>query len=120
MTDVTGVLHRLGQSRALEEFAQALADTANEVSETGTPGRVTMTVEVRPTGQVGEPMVSMLERIKRVSPSKQPRGAFLFALGGELFVRDPRQPELPVRVVPEAQPLVRDEPDQAITREVTR
>lgn len=97
--DALGIVMRLGQGHLLEEFADALQRTAEDVVETGQAGTVTLKVKVSPTGEVGNPMVAFLEELSRSAPKRKPRGAFLFAVDGALHKSDPRQTAMDFRDV---------------------
>ncbi|OHD25857.1 MAG: hypothetical protein A2Y38_18185 [Spirochaetes bacterium GWB1_59_5] len=95
--DALSVLQRLSQGRLLEELHEALVKTAEEVVATGKPGVVTLRLTVG--GSQGNPMVAIAEALSRTAPKKESRGAFFFALNGELFREDPRQTRLDFRTV---------------------
>lgn len=102
--DALSILQRIGQGRLIEELAEALAGVADEVVASGKPGAVTLSLKLS-TREQGDAMVQIEEKIARKVPSRAARGAFLYAVHGELHAQDPRQARMPFREVdrPEAQ-----------------
>ena len=96
--DAHGIVSRLGQGYLIDDLAEALATVAAEVVATGKDGQVTVTLKVS-TRQAGDEMVAISDTISRKPPARAPRGAFMFALDGELYHQDPRQTQLPFRAV---------------------
>ena len=96
--DALAVVQRLGSGRLLDELREALAATAEEVVATGKPGTVTVTLKVSNKGQ-GDPLVMVDEVVSRASPKRDPRGAYFFALDGELHREDPRQQVMEFRSI---------------------
>lgn len=97
-TDAMNVLQRLGQGRALQEFAAAYATVAAEVVETGKPGEVSLTLKMTVREQ-GDAAVLVVEQIKRKVPVRAARGTFVYSVEGWLYAVDPRQQHLPFREV---------------------
>lgn len=96
--DALGIVGRLGQGRLIQDLADALSVVATEVVATKKPGAVTVTLKVLPS-PAGDEMVLINDTIARKAPSREPRGAYLYAIEGQLFARDPRQTQLPFRAV---------------------
>lgn len=101
------ILQRLASGRLVEELAEALTVTAQEVVATGKPGTVTLTLKVSTKGQ-GNPLVVVEETIARAAPRRDPRGAIFYAIDGGLHRDDPRQPHLEFRTVDHATGEIRD------------
>lgn len=104
--DVLGTIRRLGNGHLLDELADALALVSAEVVETGKPGAVTLTLKVS-NREIGDVMVIVQDQITRKLPTKPARGTYVFAVGGGLYSRDPRQVEMSFRAV-ESTPEIRD------------
>ena len=96
--DALATLQRLGSGRLLEDLHEALLVAAQEVVDTGKPATVTVTLKVSNKSQ-GDPMVIVDETVSRSSPKRDPKGAFFFAVDGELHRDDPRQPRMDFRSV---------------------
>lgn len=96
--DPKDLIGRIGNGRMLEDLAAALAAVADEVVQTGKKGRVTLALVIS-TREAGDPMVVVSEEIKRVPPTRAPRGTFLFSHRGQLSTTDPTQVPLPFRDV---------------------
>ena len=112
--DALGILQRLGQGRLIEELADALVSVADEVVATGKGGSVTLTLTLS-TREQGDAMVQIEEKIARKTPTKAARGAFLFAVHGELHAQDPRQTRMSFREVDRPTPDQRELDDVAPT-----
>lgn len=97
--DALRIMQRLGQGKTLDEWGAALKEVAQSVSETGKPGSITLTVEVRPLGGQGGLEVGLKETVKRSMPKTGERGALLFVFDGDFYTSDPRQPGLPTMTV---------------------
>lgn len=116
--DALGTISRLGGGHLLDELAEALQRTAEDVVETGQAGSLTLTLVVKAAQGIGNPMVSVEETLARRAPKRKPHGAFLYALGGELHARDPRQVEMHFTVVDATTGEIRDTDDtNAMVRE---
>ena len=89
------IMKRLGQGRTLEEWGEAIRSLAQEVSETGKPGKLVLSVEVKPLSGQGGLEVGFKETISRTPPKTGERGALLYAYEGDLYSFDPRQPQMP-------------------------
>lgn len=96
--DPLAILNRIGRGRLLEELTEALAQVADEVVATGKAGSVTLSLKVS-TREQGDEMVTITESIGRKLPARAARGGYLYAVDGGLYATDPRQLELPMRVV---------------------
>ena len=96
--DGLGIIRRLGSGYLIEQLAEALATTAEEVVATGRPGTVTLTLKISTENQ-GDPMVIVRETIGRKAPCRDPKGAYFFALDGDLHHDDPRQTRMEFRAV---------------------
>jgi hypothetical protein len=93
------ILQRLDSSgRFFQDLEEALKETAEEVVQTGKPGTVTISLKVSNQGQ-GEPWITIDQQVHRSVPKKAPKGAFFFALEGELYKDDPRQTQMDFRTV---------------------
>lgn len=91
------------------ELSEALAEVAAAALEHNKPGKVTLTISVKPAA-VGQPTVFVADEVKTVIPQAEKPTSLFFADGrGNLTRRDPRQAELPLRDVsaPDAKPLRR-------------
>lgn len=96
--DSLSVLQRLGTHRFIDELAATIAEVGTEVAQTRKKGKVTVTFTLSPGADDGVSLV-VAEEIKRTPPVKSPRGAYFFALDGELHDGDPRQPTMDFREV---------------------
>ncbi len=92
------VLQRLGTRHFIEELAQTLKEVSNEVARTRRKGAVTVKFSIAPGADDGVSVI-VNEEIKRTPPVKDSRGAFFFAVDGELHDGDPRQPQMEFREV---------------------
>ena len=97
--DAFGAVQRLGGGHFVDELYAAILRVSEEVQATGRTGKVSVTLTVsRPKG--GDPAIVTVEEAIRIAlPASEATGSFFFAVDGELHQRDPRQPELPLRVV---------------------
>lgn len=117
--DGLAVLQRLGRGTVIPELVDALARTAEEVVATGKPGQVTLTLKVS-TKSIGDPFVAVEETIARSSPKRDARGAYFFAVEGELHRDDPRQARIDFRSIDRDTGEIREPDDAAAAvREVT-
>lgn len=92
------MLQRLGTRRFIDDLAGVLAEVGNEVAQTRKKGKVTVTFNLAPGADDGVSLV-VREEIKRSPPVRDTRGAFYFALDGELHDADPRQVSMEFRTV---------------------
>ncbi len=106
--DALAIIMRLGQGHLLEELADALQRTADEVVKTAQPGQVTLTLKVLPLGEVGNPMVGIAEQIGTSLPKRKSKGSILYSHEGALHENDPRQGPMEFRVVETAPAVVRE------------
>src|SRR5262249_14621363 len=99
----------------MDEMTEAMMVVAEEVINTGRPGKVTLTLTISQASP-GEPTVVVNEDIKRTAPKRPPKGAFLFIGDREFHRKDPRQQQLDFRVVDEPETEVRkaDEPERTV------
>lgn len=97
--DALGALMRLGGGHTLDELYAAILRVSEEVTATGNPGKVTLTLNIeRPKS--GDPAIVIVkDAIATAPPKSVSNGALFFAVNGELHNRDPRQTELPLRVI---------------------
>lgn len=116
--DALSTLQRLASGKLMDELYEALAKTADEVVVTGKTGTVTLTLKVSTKNQ-GDPFVIVEETIARSAPKKDPRGAYFFALDGELHKSDPRQTRLEFRTVDHETGEVREFRDETEMREAS-
>jgi hypothetical protein len=96
--DALSVLQKLGTKRFIDELAEQLAEVGTEVAQTRKKGKVTVTFTLSPGADDGVSLV-VSEEIKRTPPVKGARGAYFFAVDGELHDADPRQPQMEFREV---------------------
>lgn len=92
------------------EVSEKLQTLVAAVAEHGKAGTLTLTISVKPVeGNLGQYVVSDDVKVKAPEPA---RGASLFFADdvGNLSRSDPRQPELPLREVPSAEPQIREVP----------
>ena len=89
--DHLGIISRLSDGYLLEKLAEMGASVAAEVQRTGKPGSVTLTLKFSVTNQ-GDDMVIVADAIATKFPAREGRATFLYAMDGELFTTDPRQP----------------------------
>lgn len=115
--DSLAVLQRLANGRLIDELVAALATTAEEVVKTGKPGTVSLTLKVSTRGP-SDPFVMVEETIARSAPKKDARGAFFFAVDGELHREDPRQAELDFRTIDRETGEIRERGAATTMREV--
>ena len=116
--DALAVLQRLGGGRLIEEVAEHLKTTADEVVLTGKTGTVTITLKVSTKNQ-GDPMVVVEETIARSAPKKDPKAAYFYSLGGDLHKNDPRQTSIDFRTVDRETGEIRSTDDGHDLREVS-
>ena len=116
--DGLSILQRLGGGRVIEDLGEALIVTAEEVVRTGKAGTVTLALKVS-TKSAGDVMVMIEEQIARSAPKKDPKGAYFFAVGGDLHRSDPRQTTLDFRTVDRATGEIRDSDAGHDLREVS-
>lgn len=101
----------------MEDLADTLAAIAEEVIATGNNGKVTATFAVSKGGDIA---VIIQEEIKRSPPVKDARGAYFFAMDGQLHRDDPRQVRMEFRTVDKTTGEVISVTDgAATTREVS-
>lgn len=112
--DALAVLQRLGTKRFIDELAGVLADVGNEVVRTRRKGKVTVTFSLAPGADDGVSL-QVNEEIKRTPPVRDSRGAYFFAIDGELHNADPRQPQMDFRAVEADAPEVRTPDEQTTT-----
>jgi hypothetical protein len=108
--DGLAILQKLGGGRLIDEMADALIKTADEVVATGKPGTVTITLKVSNKG-IGDEFVMIEEQTARSSPKREPRGAYFYALDGQLYRDDPRQTRLDFRTVDRETGEIRERPE---------
>lgn len=96
--DSLAVVLRLGNGKLLDDICDALTATAAEVVETGKPGMVTVKFKVS-NKQQGDVLIVIDETVSRASPKDDPKGAYFFAVDGELHREDPRQAKMEFREV---------------------
>lgn len=106
--DALAIIMKLGQGHLLEDLADALQRTADEVVKTGQGGTVTLSLKVVALGEVGNPMVGIAESIGVALPKRKSKGSILYAHDGALHESDPRQVPMEFRVVETGAPVVRE------------
>ncbi len=72
--------------------------TAQEVVESGNKGTVTLTITITTKTQ-GDSLVMVDEKVSRTVPKANPKGAYFYAVDGDLHRDDPRQAPLNLRAV---------------------
>lgn len=115
--DPLAILQRLGRGTVIPDLAEAISKASDEVVATGKPATVSLSLKIT-TQSVGDPMVRIEETIARSSPKKDAKGAFFFAVEGELHRDDPRQLELDLRSVDGGVGTARAVDARAAVREV--
>ena len=86
-----GSLHR--------ELGEALAEISQQVEALNKPGKLTLTISVKPAG-TAQHMVIVADTIKADVPQPdRPTSMFFTDEAGNLSRRDPRQAELPLKSV---------------------
>jgi len=105
--DSLAAIQKLAGGHFIEELYAALSAVSTEVAsrERGAKGSVAVTFTVSKESE--EPMVNVQESIVRRMPKGSSRGAWYFALDGELLREDPRQTRLEFREVPQPETQVR-------------
>lgn len=98
---IADVLRDLAAGQTYEAINTRLAEVVDAVMETGKVGELTIRLKFKPNG---ESSIIVTDEIKSKAPERT-RGETLFftTTGGGLMRQDPRQPDLPLRVVPDAQ-----------------
>lgn len=109
---------RLGGGHFLDELYEGATRLAQEVVQMGRPAVLTVKLRFdKPKGSV-EPIVTVKDEISLVPPKADPTGTFVFVSDLGFHSRDPRQAELPVKLVPSVEKSVRATPDMgAVVRE---
>lgn len=114
------LLMRLGGSAHdfPQELHEAISLTADEVLRTGESGTVTVTIKVSKAKNT-DTVVIIEDAIKRTPPKEAGGGMMAFVNGGRFYRNDPRQEELPLRVIrDETTGELREVPDDASVRKV--
>ena len=96
---------QLNNGAAVSELSAALAKVLAAVRESGKPGAITFTVTVKPASKGVTNVVMVEHQIKTKLPEPE-RGMTVFYLteDNRLVRNDPRQQQLPLRVVAIEQP----------------
>lgn len=91
------VLRELAGGSTFEQLTTELTEVVVAVKETGSAGKLTLTLDIKPNGAHG---VEVSDKITTKIP-KEDRGSTLFFTDaeGSLHRRDPRQQKLPLRQV---------------------
>ena len=107
--DALTAIQKLAGGHFIEDLYKALTAVSSEVAERekGAKGSVAVTFAISKDSE--EPMVSIQESIVRRMPKGSSRGAWYFALDGELLREDPRQTTLDFKVVDQPEPVIRKE-----------
>lgn len=99
MQDFLELLAALREGRAIEDARRAIAEVEEAVVEHGKPGSVTLTLTLKPASKGNRLMVSVIDQVTIKKPVGEKEETLLFRAGDGRFTRrDPRQPELPIRV----------------------
>lgn len=115
--DGVSILQRVGNGTFIESLGEAIAEVSQQVIDTGNPGAVNVTLKITQAAP-GEPAFIVNEGIKRVMPSRKPRGAYFFVVDGVVSREDPRQVRMELHEV-ERPEEVRAEPDlEPVVKEV--
>lgn len=99
--DALAVLQRLGggNGRTIERLGAAIEQMAKEVTLTGKPAKVVLTLTISNEGQ-GETMIFIGEAIQATPPKREGKSVIFYAdEEGGLYQHDPRQISLPFREV---------------------
>jgi hypothetical protein len=96
--DALSIIQRLGTHRFIDELAATIAEVAEDCALTRKKGSVTVKFAISPGADDGVSVV-VNEEIKRTPPVRNSRGAYFFALDGELHATDPRQTPMEFREV---------------------
>ncbi|MDE2096713.1 MAG: hypothetical protein KGL39_05645 [Patescibacteria group bacterium] len=97
--DSLAILQRFGTGQLIDELATALAEVSAEVVQTGNPGRVSVTFDLKNQNGAGDVIVLATPKISRTTPKREVRGAMFFAVDDGLHQEDPRQMRLEFRSV---------------------
>lgn len=94
---ITDTLRRLHGGTFLDKATDALGEVVRSVQETGKPGKVTITIDVK---KAGAGAASVLAKLTHTVAEKQPDAELFYATeGGDLTVNNPKQGELDLREV---------------------
>ena len=115
--DALATIQRLASGAFIDKLAAALAETSQQVVESGNPGAVKVTLKISKSGEfMAEPMVIVIENITQVKPKNAAIGTFYFAVDGELYQSDPRQaPLVEMHEVTRTAPEVHRARDEKVT-----
>lgn len=101
MQDFLEFLRSLREGEAIEEYAEALREASEAVSETRKMAQVQLTIKLKPAGK-SDVVFEIEETVTTKLPSRERGSTILFRdARGRFTRRDPRQPELPIRPVAE-------------------
>lgn len=88
-------LEHLRNGTATIEYERKLEEVVKAVTETGKPGKLTLTFTVKPADENDNVHVVITETVKAQPPEPGRGRTFLFAQkDGRLGLQDPRQPSL--------------------------
>ena len=104
-------IRKLGDYRFIDDLYFAIAQVAAEVVVTHKPGKVTVTLDIKPA-QEGDPTIIITETIGKTPPKEAPHGAMFFVYEGALHREDPRQVRMEMVTVPPAESEVRQAPEE--------
>jgi hypothetical protein len=113
--DALAFAARLGGGHFLEELYEGAHRLAQDVAHMGRPAVLTVKLRFdRPKGSL-EPIIVVKDEISLVPPKADPMGTFVFVSDVGFHTSDPRQAELPVRLVPDIEKTVRGAPASGAT-----
>ena len=88
-------LQRMNKGGALSELDEALSTLTQQCRITGTPGKLTLVIKMKPVDAGGD-MMEISDSITVSRPELPRKTALFYATDdGQLSRNDPRQPEIP-------------------------
>jgi len=107
MATIIDIINDLGGGLCYEESNKLISEVTAAVLDTGKPGKVTITIEVK---RNGENRVALTPEVKAKIPQHSMGQSIFYADadGGDLSRQDPRQKNLPLRDVSKANGEVRE------------
>lgn len=87
-------LSQLRAGKAVEEFDNALSELVQTIRDSGSSGRLTLALEIKPMTN-DDTTMAIFDKMKIDPPKKKTGQTIMYALDdGGLSRRDPRQPDL--------------------------
>ena len=113
------ILERLGGEQFLRRLVGQIETVAAATEETGSPGKVTLTVKTfKPKeAEQGDHYVGLETRIVATMPAPRSRKTGLYVDEDGLHTNDPRQQRMELRAVETPEPTVRETDGGASVRE---